>query len=128
MKRIVNLKIELALFALISLIVSVWVFLYLGNNAPFISNKSDEERIEEVTSLYLHYFKKDLEKIDLKDKNIYEKLANMLNAHGFEFYIVNKNGDVIAAPNKDVTKIDADKIIDGKREISNLKFKKTCHK
>lgn len=124
MKRIVNLKTEFALFALISLIVSAWAFLYLGNNTPFVSDKSDEERIEEVNSLYLHYFKKDLEEIDLKDKNIYEKLANMLNAHGFQFYIVNKNGDVIAAANKNVKKIDADKIIDGKREILNLKFKK----
>lgn len=121
MKRIINLKIELTFFALISLIVSVLVFLYLGNNGTLAFNKSDKERIEVINSLYLNYFKKDLKEIDLTDKNIYEKFDNMLNSHGFEFYIVKKNGDVIASPNKDIKKIDADKIIDGKREVFNLK-------
>lgn len=91
-------------------------------------NKSDKERIQAVDFLYVHYFKKDLKQINMKDKSISKKLDNMLNAHGFEFYIVKKNGDVAAAPNKDIKKIDASKIVNGKREILNLNSEKKLYR
>ncbi|WP_027624601.1 sensor histidine kinase [Clostridium lundense] len=121
MKKIASLKIELVLFAVISLIISVSVFVYFVRNAKLVSDKSDKEKIEFVNSINLNYFEKDLKKIDLKDKNIYEKLDNMFIEHGVQFYIVKKDGEVVASPNKDIKNIDADKIIDGKREIINLK-------
>lgn len=124
MKRIASLKVELTLFAFIALIISVSSFFYLQKNPIIQSNKSDQEKIAWVNSLYSHYFKKDIEKINLNDKNICEKFNAMSIEHGFNFYIVKKDGEVIASSNKDIKRLDENKIIDGKREILNLKVDK----
>lgn len=119
MKRIFKLRGELAFFAIISVFVSIIIISLLKDSRIF-DIKSKNEKIQYVNTKYINNLKKRLKEADFTSEDTYETISAPYYSD-FRFYIVNKDGDVIVSTEKEIKKIDNEKIKDGKREFSIYK-------
>lgn len=117
MKRIFRLKVELGVFAIISLIISI-ILLGLIRDSRIVNNKSKAEKINYIYNSQIKPLEKQVRNMKLKPETSNLSIDNLIYQKvGFTFYIVNKNGDVIASNNEEVKKIDSSNIKNGSREL-----------
>ncbi|MHC1685215.1 MAG: histidine kinase dimerization/phospho-acceptor domain-containing protein [Clostridiaceae bacterium] len=119
MKRIVKLKGELLVIAIIALGISFLIAMTIKSTGiTKFYNKSFESRISYIYFETITNLEEDLGEMDIKNST---KLQEFFDGdyhfkYGYNFYVVDKSGKVIAGNNKEVLNIDENKIIDGERE------------
>lgn len=123
MKRIVKLKGELVIIAIMSLLISFYVALVIKNLDVGFYKKNSSYRVNYIYSETITDLLKDLKNSNLNNHmGVQQFLDGKLSFHiGYSFYIVDADGNVIAGTNKGVLSIDKNEVKDGKNEYSSLK-------
>ncbi|MGH4121654.1 MAG: histidine kinase dimerization/phospho-acceptor domain-containing protein [Clostridium sp.] len=123
MKRIVKLKGELVIIALVAFVISFLSSAIIKNMGVGIYNKNPTYRINNMYSECVKGLEKELESSNFSNPIDLQQLINNKYAfnQGYNFYIVDKVGKVIVGSNKGVQVIDKNEIKDGMREYSILR-------
>lgn len=120
MKRIVKLKGELLIIALISLVISFITAGIIKQQGGGVYSRDSTYRINLIYSKSITDLKKNLKSSNV---NNYFELQQLLDRKysfnsGYSFYIVDNAGSVVAGSNKGLLAIDKKQVKDGKKEYS----------
>jgi len=120
LKRIFKLRSELVFCAIISLIISVILVVFLKEFVlgSFLNDSKD-------TTKYVHEdmiakVEQDLKNMNINDSNKLQKYMDEKFSMLYFIFIVHKDGKIIASNNKEIESIDANKIVDGKKTFKFL--------
>lgn len=117
MKKIFKLKVELGIFAIISLIISV-ILLGIIRDSKIINNKTDNEKINYIYNSQIKPLERQIKNIDLKTNIDNSSLDNLMyQKFGIAFYVVDKDGNVLLSNNMEAKKINSNEIKNGLRKI-----------
>ncbi|MBW9144371.1 HAMP domain-containing histidine kinase [Clostridium sp. CM028] len=127
MKRIVKLKGELVIIALIAFVISFLSSAMIKDKGVGIYNKNPTLRINNIYDKCIPNLEKELKNSNLSNNIALKQLINDKYSYnqGYSFYIVDQRGNVIVQNSKGVQVIDKNELKDGKREYSvPSKYKK----
>lgn len=119
MKRKISFRIELILFMILSLIISFTVAFLIRNYTGDFGKPDEEKRIHKIYQECIGIIEEDLLDISLKDASKREEVMDRYRyLVGYEFYLVDAQGNVIDATTDDVVKLNHADIYDGMKHYS----------
>lgn len=119
MKRKISFRFELILFMLISLFISFALAFLIRNNIGYVGKTNEEKRIHKIYEECIGKLEEDLMYVTLENRADREKtLSQYRYLVGYEFYLVDAQGNVVDATIDNVQKIDNADIYDGMKHYS----------
>lgn len=115
MKKRMSLRIELVAIMLISLAISFIIAIFIRNTGIYFEERNEKERVEAVKTEYIDELKARLQQCDFHNKSELEVLLQEEYGFlvGYEFYLINQNGEVLAGSNPQILQIAQTEIADG---------------
>lgn len=110
-----SLRIELVAIMLISLAISFIIAIFIRNTGIYFEERNEKERVEAVKTEYIDELKARLQQCDFHNKSELEVLLQEEYGFlvGYEFYLINQNGEVLAGSNPQILQIAQTEIADG---------------
>ncbi|MBP2031503.1 nucleoside recognition membrane protein YjiH [Clostridium algifaecis] len=117
-KRIFKLRSELVFFAIISIIISFILVVFLKEFVlgSFLNNYEDTPKyVHENMITRIEY---ELKNMNINDPNKLQKYMDKEFNMSYSIFVVKKDGKVTFSNNKEIKSIDAQEIIDGKKHLN----------